>query len=155
MFRADLMPRSHDAALEQTKCGFHGVCMQIANDVDAIAVIDRLMLSEHSGFCNRLRIGGEIVRHYHVNVFAYILSDLLRQSARANIISMKEPQITIALPDADDDLFWCAASALAATFWLAAYVGFINLNRACHFLRIRLGHGSADSVAEIPCGFVA
>ena len=34
MLCTDIMPRSHDAALEKRECGFYGVGVNVAHDVD-------------------------------------------------------------------------------------------------------------------------
>src|SRR5438552_18721062 len=45
MLRADLVPASHDAALEQGKCGFNCVGMDITAHVDTVSVPNGFVLS--------------------------------------------------------------------------------------------------------------
>ncbi len=54
MLCANTMPRSHDAALQERECGFYGVRVDVAVDVDAILVVDRLVLCEYSGLMQGL-----------------------------------------------------------------------------------------------------
>ena len=65
---------------------------------------------------------------------------------------MNQPQIAVALPNADNH-FLDACRTPAAL--LATNIGFVNLYRAAQLLALRLLHGLADAMAEIPCRLIA
>ena len=113
MLRADLVPRSHDAALQQGECGFDGVRRNasaiLIADVFTCAMVDDLMFF----FADSVLIGGETIRNKHVNVGTDVLSDVLCQCSALGIFGVEEPQIAIALAKADDD-FLCRFSGLCS-----------------------------------------
>ena len=43
------MPGSHDPALEQTESRFHGVCVNVTPNVNALPVLDRSVLVIRAG----------------------------------------------------------------------------------------------------------
>jgi hypothetical protein len=47
MLRADVVPRSDDAALEEPECGFDGVSMNVTVNVHTETMIDRFMPTAH------------------------------------------------------------------------------------------------------------
>jgi hypothetical protein len=50
MVRADLVPRSNDAALEQGECGFNRVGINIPANVLLVATVDGFMLAIANGY---------------------------------------------------------------------------------------------------------
>src|ERR1039458_216817 len=88
MLRANSVPCSNDAPLEQRECGFYGVGMNVRPEPDVLfaGVFDRLMLdSAHS-----LAVRGQFVSDDHVNVAADVFLDVPRQSSSLGIFRMKE-----------------------------------------------------------------
>ena len=106
MLCGNLMPRTNDAALEQAKCGLDPVRRNVSVNVKASRVIDALMLPLVSGREHRAFIREEVVSHNHVNIFADVLSDVLRKGAGLAILSMEEAKLSTALLDANDDLLF-------------------------------------------------
>ena len=106
MFRADLMPCTDDAALEQRKRGLYGVRVHVTNGVDAILVVDGLVL-------RRARQPQRAFGRYPPNSSVMITStscadvllDVLRQCARLNVLAWKKRSCAAALPDTDDYFF--------------------------------------------------
>src|ERR1039458_28416 len=127
MLGADLVPRSHDAALEQRESRLNGVGMNVGSEAHILfsRVIHRLMLDAADCFL----ICGQLISDDHINVRAYVLLDVPRQRACLSILSMKEPQIAVALPNPDDYFFRVTLSAPAAsiTALLSAEIGRASL----------------------------
>lgn len=155
MFCADLVPASHDAAFEERERRFNGVCVNVANGINARLVFDRLVLCGESSFLHRTRIRGKFVGDHYLNILADVLSDVLRQRAGLRIRGMEEAQIAAALPNADYDFFRGAASRLATAWRSAADIGFIHFDSAVHHGPIYFLHGGTNTVTEIPCSLVA
>src|SRR5690348_12157234 len=117
MLCANPMPRSNDASLEQRECALDGIGMNVAINVDALFVADRLVAgSMHSGFHHRRRIGGKFVRHNYFDGFSRdVFANVLRQCSALYILGMEETQFTarisfrVALPDADYDFLVSAS----------------------------------------------
>ena len=101
------------------------------------------------------RVGTEIIGHDNLDIFRNVIFDILRQRSALNILSMEEPEIAAALPDANHSFFPRSASSEASTFVLSADIGFIHLYRAIQHRFLRFFHRCADAMAEIPRGFVA
>src|ERR1039458_1468672 len=99
MFRTDLMPCTDDATLQQRETRLNAVRVNVANCVDAIFVLDGLVLAEDASIMQRLRIALKLVRHNHINIVRDIFFDVLRQRARLHILGMKEAQWPATLPD--------------------------------------------------------
>jgi len=156
MFRADLVPRSDDAALKQRERRLDSVGMNVAVNVYFGLVLDGLMLALECGTSERGRIGVEFIGHDYVNVLTNRLSDVLRQCASLNVCGVEESQIAAALSDANNDLFFgVSESGLAVAFLTSTNVCFVYLNGAVHHGPVYFFHGVPDSMAEVPCGFVA
>ena len=153
MLRRDPMPRSHNPALQERECRFDRVGMNVAVNVDLGAVWNRLMLAgRDADALQGERVGNELIRHNHVNIFAHIFLDVFRQGAGLRILSMKKAEIAAALPDADNYFFRFLASVDAPTDLFAAYIGFIYFDCAIQLLKGNIfGHSMTDAVTEIPC----
>src|SRR5579863_4550130 len=157
MFGADLMPRTYNPALEQTGCGFNRIRVHVANGVDAILVPDGLVLTQNASIVQGLWVSSEFIRHNHVNLFADVLANVLRQCAGLHVLGVEESQCAATLPDADDNLLLGlrVASLVLMTALLAAYKSLVNFYRAIQLGTIcGSGHCSANPMAEIPCGLV-
>lgn len=149
MLRGDFVPRPHDAAFEQGEGGFDGVGVDVAHDVASRTVIDSLVILAssfpHSGHVRNVVIGED---DFHV--FADILADILRKGARLRIVSMEEPEIAVALADADDHFFVVILCDVAFTAHLATNVGCVYFDFAVEHRLIGLRHRVPDAVTEIP-----
>lgn len=156
VLRADLVPRPDDAAFEQRERRFHGVRVDIPAHVFFCFMIDGLVLSPvDSSFDHGRRVTCQFISDDHFYIGADVFLDVLRQRAGLRILSMKEPQIAAALPDADYNFLLILAVAYALALLLSAYVGFIYLNRARQFRLLQFGHCCSDAVAQIPCRLIA
>lgn len=156
MLRADFVPRSYDAALQQRKRRFRCVRVNVSVSIDVIFVPDRLVLATvDSGFDHCLRIGTILIGDDHFNVGAHILFDVLRQSAGANVLRVKEPQIAAALPDSEYDLFVAASPSLTFAMRDSADVGLVHFDGARKQRALHFFHRGANAMAQIPCGLIA
>src|SRR5580704_2961324 len=74
MFGADFVPSAYDSALEQGKCGFDGIGMNVSSETDILfgAMVNGFVTMG----TNSLAICGPFVGHDYVNVGAYILLDV-------------------------------------------------------------------------------
>src|SRR5271165_82207 len=156
MLCANTMPRSNNAALQQRESGFNGVRVHVTDGVDAILVTDRLMLCQHSGIMQSLRVALKFIGHNHVNVLRYVFANVLRQGPRLHVLRVEKAQFAAALPDADNDLFLgLGMSGLVLVAMLTrSDEGLIYFNRSAERLRVNGLHRVPDAMAEIPCGAV-
>lgn len=157
MLRADAMPRSDDAALEQRECGFD----RVRGHHEAVLVADVFFRFVINGLALRsLRDGQPLVvqhrfiGHDHVHIFAHVLLQDFADRLGVCVSNVDELQFAAALDDADDGFLVIPIVASADTLPLSADVRFINFNSAVQHL-VNFRHGEANSVAEIPCRFVA
>lgn len=156
MLCADLVPRSHDAALEQRECRFH----RVSRDASTVLVSGIFLGVMVDGFVsvstNSRFIGWQFVGDDYVHIGADILLDVLRQRALLGIFGMEESEIAIALTNADNDLF---LDVLAPVFFevalFSADIGFVHLDSAVKHRLIYFFHGGANAMTEIPRGLVA
>jgi len=150
MLRRDFMPRTHDAALEQGERRFHGVSVNVSVRVFS-RVIDSLMqVLLH--LIERVRIDGGFISQNHFHMAANVCVDDVPHSLGFGILSANQPEIAIALTDANYHRYFALWTPPTL---FASHVGFVNLDCAVQFLRRYLKHGSADAMAEIPCRLVA
>jgi len=150
------MPRSHNAAFEQTESRFDRVRVDVAPDVLFGAMFNRLMLVLwHSGTFQGKRVTDKLIRHNHVNIVAHVLFDVLSEGACFYVSRMEKAKITAALPDSDYRFLSFLASVDAPSDLLSADIGFIHLDSARQFLkRLIFGHSVPDAMTEIPRGTV-
>jgi|ERR1700721_505255 len=154
MFRADLVPRSDDAALQERERRFNGVSVNVAINVMTSAVIDGLMaLTSEASFVHRKRICGEVVGDNHFYFGTDVVFDVLRESSRLRIVRVEESQFAVTLTKADHDFFVSPPSA-TFTVSLSADIGFVHLNSTVQHWAVNFFHGCSDAMAEIPCGLV-
>jgi len=144
------MPRSHNAALEQRESRFYGVGVNVAVGVVLRVVNGSVKILLH--LVQRPRVNSRFVRNNHFHVASDVCLDNLAHSRGLCILGMNQPEIAVALPDADDNLLFGAVAPLAR---LATNISFVNLNRAAQFLRSGFEHGRPDAMGEIPSGFVS
>src|SRR5216684_5404343 len=149
MLRRDFMPRTYNTALEKREGRFHGVSVNVAVRVFA-GVIDGLVLAlEHGIKCPW--IDSRFIGQNDFYFPAKMRIDDIADRHRLSILSADQPQISIALTDADNNLFIALCPPAA---FLAAYIGFFNLNRAVQRLGRYLQHGRTNAMAEVPCRLV-
>lgn len=155
MLRAESVPCSSKAAFEEREGGLDGIGVNVSDDVAASAVIDRLVTVR---FAEALH--GEFVRYVvigidHIYVLADILTNKLGECSRLRILSVKEPQITVALADTDHYFFVIQASDFAFAAIPSAKVRNVNFDLAIQHRLVGLRHCVTDTMAEIPCRLVA
>src|SRR5579862_741821 len=156
MLCGDAMPCSNDAALQEGKCRFDRIGMDVAVNIDLRLMLDRFMLRGKCCAAKGRGIGVEFVGNDHFNIFAHIVSDILRQSSSLHVLSMEEPQIAATLPDADYDLLvGIAVSGLTVGVLLPAQIRFVYFNSTVHHRALCFFHGSTNPMTEIPRCFVA
>jgi len=155
MLRADLMPRSDNAALQEREGRLDGIGMDVPVHIDAEAVPDCLVLCLYSHAPCHAAIEVVIVREQYIQVLTDVLADKLFERSARYIFRMEESQIAAALPDADYGFFLGATPANPRPVSATADVGFIYFNLAAEHRPLTFHHRGADSMTEIPCGFVA
>ena len=155
MLRADFVPRSNDAALEQRECGFDGIGVDVAIGVDAQLVTDGLVPSILSQITRRAAICFPIVREQDIDIFADIFADVLLQSSALGIRGMKEAQIAAALTDADNDFLVFVFVCPSTPDILSANKGFIHFDFAAEQRSVNFNHRVTDAMAEKPRSLVA
>jgi hypothetical protein len=115
MFRADLVPASNDAPLEERERRFN----RVSRDARAVLVADIFFCIVVDGFVLSLAdcrlISRQFVGNNYVYIGADVFFDVLRQRAFACILGMEEPEIAGALTNANDDFFLVTFSAPAVT----------------------------------------
>ncbi len=154
MLRADLVPASHDAALQQGERGLN----RVSSDASAILVTH--VLFRHvvdgfvRGFSNSLLVGWQRVGNDHVNIGAHVFTDVLRERAGLRILSMEESEITITLSDSDYDCFVRGGFPASGVALFPADVGFVHFDGTVKHGLIYFFHGRTDAVAEIPRGLI-
>src|SRR6267142_1245189 len=144
MLRRDFMPCSNNAALEQREGRFHSVCVNVAVSVFAGMVDGLVQTLVHP--IERVRIDSRFIRHNYFDVTSKVHVHNIADSDSLCILSADQPQVSIALPDADNDLL---AALRTPSPGLSANVGFVYLDCAAKFLRRYFQHGSANPMREI------
>ena len=154
MLCTESVPCSHDAAFEKRESGFDGIGVNIPHDIDTTAVLNRLVVFV-SGLLDGYGVSGCVIRHNHVHILADIFANEFRERSCLCITGMKEAQIAIALANAEHYFFVIHAGDAALSFVHATDVGSVHFHYAIQQWLIRLRHGVADAVTEVPCGLVA
>jgi hypothetical protein len=155
MLSAYAMPSANNTTLEKGKCGFNGVGVNVALNVDSHAVPDGLVSAIFSDLTGSTPVGLVIISEKHINIIGDILANIFFKGSRRDIVGMKEAKIAATLTDADYDFFVIPAMFLALAAILAAHERLIHFDFAAEFGFIALYHGSADAVAEVPRGLVS
>jgi 20S proteasome alpha/beta subunit len=156
MLSRKTMPRTDDAALQQTEGAFDGVRVDIAVHVDLRLMPDGLVALRESNLLHRGRIGLIFIGHDHIYVFAYVVLDVLSERAALYVVGMKESNISAALPKSDHDLLCALAvpSLVLMAVLDSADECFIHFNRAIEHRLFRRCHCGTNTMAEIPCRLV-
>jgi hypothetical protein len=154
MLGTNLVPRPGYSALKQRERGFDSVCVGVAHNIDAFAVSDGFVILDAS-FADGDRVSRRIIGKNHFHVLGDVLSDVLSESTRLGVMRMEESEIAVALANADYHFLVVHASDAAFALVHAADVCSIHFDFAVHHGFIGLRHRVPDSVAEIPCCFVA
>ena len=155
MFDRDFMPRSNDTALEQRECRLHGIRSTAQSVLITYVLIDTVIQSLMSRLAELRHL--EIVefgfvRHDDIDTLVHISRNNLVHLFLSQIIRINEVEMSAALPNADNGGF---LTPLFLIRRLSAYVSFVNLDLARQLVALSFLHGSADSVTQIPRGFVA
>jgi len=149
------MPRPNDAALQERKRGLDAVRRNVAVNINAVVMVDCEVAGvRHPSLNDCGRIRREFIRHNDVNVFRDVFLNVLRQRARLHILSLEEPQIAVALLDADNDGFVVVLRLPMTAPCLSANQRLIHLYDAVQRLRIEFLHSCTNAMAEIPRRFV-
>jgi hypothetical protein len=148
MLCRDTMPGSNNSAPKQRECGFDGIGVNRALNVDAVPVLDGFVFVRcHSHFPHSERVGGKFVGDKNVYVLADVLSDVFGEvpdfasSARKNLSSPP-------FADTNNDFFILPALILSPANLLAADVGFV------HFYGGQLAPWYANAMAGVQRGLV-
>ena len=127
--------------------------VDVAVNVDAILMLDRLVLRQYSGIMQRLGVAAKFVGHNHINILRNVLSDVLRQRSRLHIFGMEEaqPPPRCRMPMTTSFLHsgWPAFMLVAAL--PSADERLVYLKRSAKRLRIDGLHRVPNPMAEIPC----
>ncbi|MGD0402321.1 MAG: hypothetical protein ABSB66_03920 [Candidatus Acidiferrales bacterium] len=150
MFRTDLMPRTHNPALQKRECGFNRVRISVALGVNAELVANRLVSPVLPKMLRRAPVSLPIVCEQNIDIFADILSDVLFEGSAFCITGMEEPEIAAALTDSNDDFFIVVFCRPSLPQILATNVRFVHFDFAAQHRSIDFNHSGADSVTEIP-----
>src|SRR2546427_9398488 len=154
MLCRNAMPRTNDAALKQRECGFH--CIRRADQPIFIAdIFIRTVVHALVSRLTELRsceiVEFRVIGHDDIHRLVHVASDDLIQGSLIDLISVDEMQAAIALTNTNHGSLVFKLSFVAAL--LPADIGLINFNRARKFM-LHFGHCGADSMTEVPCGFV-
>jgi len=156
MLCRNLVPRSHDSALQERERRFDRVRVSIANRVFLFGVANCLVfLNRNASFLHREGIGGKVVRNDHIYIFGDVLLDETGKRSALCIFRMEESQIAIALADSDNGLFGVLAIPYALADLLSAYIGLVHFNRAIKHGLVEFAHRGTNAMAEIPRRLVA
>lgn len=150
---AELVPATTQAALEEGECGFNSIGVSVATDVFLDSVLDHCVLQSHALY--DVPVGCQLVSENDVRILADILAHELFERTACDVFRMEQSQFAIALTDTENGALLGSTSALGESLTASAYIRFIHLNFAVQHGLVARGHCSADSVAEVPCGFVA
>src|SRR5438067_12076254 len=100
MFRGDFMPCTNNAALEQRESRFHGIGVNVAVRIFTGMVDGLVEVLLHFVECPRINSG--FIGHNDFHMTADVRVDNLAHGLRLSILRANEPQIAIALPNADN-----------------------------------------------------
>src|SRR5690348_14132424 len=102
MLCADLVPRSHDAALQERECGLYGIGVNVALNVNPITMTDGFVLRAMNASGNHcLGICWHLICDHYINIGANVFLDVLRKSSSLRIAGVEESEVSAALTDAD------------------------------------------------------
>jgi hypothetical protein len=154
MLGANPVPRTHDAALEKRESGFDGIRVNVAHDVHARTVVNSFVIRS-LGFPHSRDVRYVVIGENDFHVFGDILADVLSERSAFRVSGMKEAEIAVALTDADHYFFVVILADLTFATIHAPNVGNVHLDFAIQHRFIGLRHSVTDTMAEVPCRFVA
>ena len=152
MFCANPMPSPDDTALQKRESGLDCIRVDVATHVLFGTVINAVMVLILF-LIERGRVNRRFVGDDDFYIFTQVGPNDDASSFGSGIGSMNKAEFAIALADTKHYLFVVEFSSVS--LMVTADVGLIDLNRAVQHRAIRLEHGSADAMAEIPCCLVA
>ncbi len=151
MLCRNLMPRTDDAALEQTECALYAVSRNIAVNVDSGAVVYRFVLFFRvSSKFNCPGVRSQIVRHNHMHIITDVFLNIFDERSALSIFGPEKTEFAIPLLDSNDALFMVPVTLVLLAVSLTADICFIHLHNAIQRLGADLLHRGPHSVAEIP-----
>lgn len=154
MFRAKLVPRSHDATLEKRECAFNRIGVDISDHV-SLLVLNRLVFSGNATSLGRVRVRHEFIRNKHFDILGHVSLDKFRKRSGGDILGLKEAEFSATLPNAEHDLLcgFCIGHCYALLF--PAEVGFIHFHDSAEYTFLSFNHCGSNPMAKIPCGAIA
>src|SRR5271157_5457783 len=152
MLGADFVPCSDDAALEQREGRFDAVRVNVSSEPDIFSgdMVHSFVLEIAYSF----RVSTEVVGHNHVNILRNVLLNVPCQSSALGILGVKETQFAAPLANTNDAFLMVTPAHPLATALYSAHIGFIHFDSTIQHRAVNLSHCLADTVTEIPCGFV-
>src|SRR5208283_5030928 len=137
---AELVPRSHDAALKQRECRFDAVRMDVSSKPDVFfprvihGFVSALEFTQSAG------ISGEFVGHNYIYIAADVLLDVPRKCSALGIFRMEEPQFTAALANSNYDFFVRGSPAASTVALFSAHISFVHFDSAIKHRAVNLSH---------------
>jgi hypothetical protein len=150
MFRADTMPRSYDAALQERERGFNGVRMDVTVNVNLKTMPNCFVLMGDSHAPGNALVDAKVISHQDLNIFANVFANVFFKRAPLNILSVKEAEIAAALADANNRFLVTSASSLIKSASASADIRFVNLDLTVQHGFVALRHCCPDAMAQIP-----
>jgi len=155
MLRADFVPRSHDASLQERERGFNRIGIDISLCVDVELVPNCFMSPVFSEMLRRSLVGLKVIGEQDIYILADVLSDVLFKGSALHIFRMEKSEIAAALTDSNYDFFVVMQRGFSFEPILSADERFIHFNFSAQHGLVDFDHCGADAMAEIPRGFVA
>lgn len=151
VFRADFMPRSNDAALQERERRLDSIGVNLAMRVFA-GVVNRLVL-RGLYLIQSEGINQGFIGQNNFDVSAHVRVDDVLHSLGLRVLRANHPKISVALANPDNDLRGVLRTPAAL---LARNIGFVYLyHTAKQRTRLSLYHRLANAVREVPRCFVA
>src|SRR5271154_3171335 len=150
MLCRDFMPRAHNAALEQGERRFD--CVGVNVTVRVFPRMIDCLVDALLHLVEGIGVDSRFIGQNDFHVAANVRIDNLLDGLRLGILSPDQPQVSIALANADNDRY---VALWPPTAFLASHVGFVNLNRAAELFRRYFQHCRAYPMAEVPRRLIA
>jgi hypothetical protein len=155
MLRANFVPSSEDAALQERESRFYGISVDVALHVDAELVANSFVASILSEMTRCAAVGIKIIGVKNFDILADIFADVLFECSALYIFGMEEAEVAATLTDSNYDLFVVVSRLLSFSTVYAADKRFVHLHSTAKHWLIGFDHCGADSMAEIPCRPIA
>lgn len=153
---ADVVERPDNAALQDRPETFDGLCMDRADDVVALGMVDLLMREAEF----QAPIAGEVVGAKQTYFGRNRFTNEFFQRESADIIDNARHHVAPASDGANNWRLAASATARLAAFLVpmsvvvaAADVGFVNLDNPHELLELFVLQRDANAMAHRPCGF--